>query len=145
PAELAEEVRATGRCFGRAVTESYTPETGEQAQAALSQTARTAEQLTHLYVNQVFQVRHQREAQLGTALGCRLYHPAPAPAAVALTAACNSVAVPFVWSTVESNEGSYEWQEQDILVDWAEQQGLSVSGGPVLDFSSALMPAWLWL
>src|SRR5262249_11943543 len=33
----------------------------------------------------------------------------------------------------------------DAVVDWAGRQGLTVTAGPLIDFSSAQLPAWLWL
>jgi hypothetical protein len=145
PPALAEQIRQASLAFGRAVTATPAEQTGPQAQEALALTARAADQLTRLYMEQVFHVRHQREPRLGTELGCRLGHALDAAAAESVLQTCNGVAIPFTWSAIESSEGNYDWQQQDALLDWAESQGLPVIAGPVLDFSSAQMPDWLWL
>src|SRR5262249_34468554 len=57
----------------------------------------------------------------------------------------NTVCVPMAWNTVEAEESNYDWAAVDALVQWASGQGLPVSAGPLIDFSSANLPAWLWL
>ena len=36
-------------------------------------------------------------------------------------------------------------EQADALLNWALQRGLSVTAGPLVDFSPAQLPAWLWL
>ena len=57
----------------------------------------------------------------------------------------NSVTIPISWNHVEAEEARYNWKACDALVDWAIGQKLHVAAGPLIDFSSALLPAWLWL
>jgi hypothetical protein len=144
-AELDGEIRAAGRAFGHAITETQPDLTCRHAQRALVQAYQAAEHLTQRYMDQVFLVRHQREPRLSTALGCRLEQAPPQEAAAALVPACSSVALPFRWVGIEGTEGSYDWQAQDAAVDWAEAQGLNITAGPLIDFSGAQLPAWLWL
>jgi hypothetical protein len=54
------------------------------------------------------------------------------------------VSVPLGWNVVEAKETIYRWKEYDEVIDWALGQGLSVSAGPLIDFSAAQLPAWLW-
>src|SRR5262249_31936114 len=37
------------------------------------------------------------------------------------------------------------WESADALVAWATGLGLPVTAGPLIDFSAAQLPAWLWL
>ncbi len=72
PASLEQEVRDLGLSFGRAATQEDPRQAGQLAQQTLTRAYRAAEQLVRLYWDQVFQVRHQRQARLDTTLGCRL-------------------------------------------------------------------------
>jgi len=144
PPELAQRIREISIAFGRAVTQGGTPEAAEQAQAALSQGYQAAEELVRLYVEQVFQVRHQRQPQLDTTLSCRLGASIPAaPTADLLAPAFNGVYLPLSWKTIEPSEANYSWDSHDALLDWAEEQGLHVVAGPLIDFAPNRLPDWL--
>lgn len=154
-AELNQSLRDTTLAFGRAATHTSggrpSAEETRLAQDALVQGYRSAEQLVGSYVEQVFAIRHQRSPQLETALGCRVTPANGAvPASLAddsvpFAAAFNAVSIPFTWSDVEAEEGSYNWKPYDDLLDWALARQLQVTAGPLVDFSSLLLPAWLWL
>jgi hypothetical protein len=117
-----------------------------RAADALTLGYRAADALVRAYVDQVFTIRHQRQARLDTPLGCRLGTGVPPePLAGALLAACNAVCVPMAWNTVEADEGSYDWGPADALLDWAARHGVAATAGPLVDFSPAHLPAWLWL
>jgi hypothetical protein len=146
PAPLDEQIRSASHAFGRAVTEETSDQAGPQAQTALELGYDAAARLVHAYMEQVFQVRHQRQPRLDTALGYRLGAAIlDEKTAGVLSPAANSVCVPFPWSAIEPSEGSYRWDMQDALLDWATAQGLPVTAGPLIDFSSAQLPDWLWL
>lgn len=144
-ADLEQQIHDASMAFGRAITAASSDEASRQAQVALNLAYQAAEQLVRAYVQQVFQIRHQRQARLDSSLACRLGTVAPpADLAAHLMAAFNTVCIPFAWNRVEGEEGSYRWQEYDALLDWARQQNLDVTAGPLIDFSSAQLPAWLW-
>jgi hypothetical protein len=142
---LAEQIRQATRSFGRAVTGAAPDQVDALAQTSLNQAYAAAEQLVKVYIEQVFQIRHQRATALETALGVRLGERTPqGDAANALLSACNSVTLPFSWHSVEPSEGSFFFEPPDALLDWALKHGLTVSAGPLIDFSSARLPEWLW-
>jgi hypothetical protein len=143
-AELEQRIQDASRAFGNAVTQPPSEEASRQAQKALDLSYLAADHLVQAYVEQVFQIRHQRQPQLETPLGCRLGRKPP-PHADLLRAAFNTVSVPLSWSMIEAEETIYRWEETDALVDWARQQGFDLTAGPLIDFSSAQLPAWLWL
>ena len=145
PATLEDTVLKTGVLFGRAATEAQAEQAGKLARAALDTSFQAAEELTQLYISQVFQVRHQRDDRLNTLLGCRVAGAANAEQLDTLLPACNSICLPLRWSAIETTEGSYYWDQVDSVLDWAEARGIMVTAGPVIDFSSAQMPDWLWL
>jgi len=145
PDPLAAQIRNASLSFGWAVAEADSAPGGAQAQAALVQTAKAAEQLTQLYIEQLFEVRHQREPRLNTALGCRISPLLDDSISDAVRQTFNTVGLPLPWSAIEASEGQYRWQPFDAALEWAENQSLAVTGGPVIDFSAAMLPAWLWL
>ena len=145
PDPLMDKVRQASFAFGRAVTQPPSDLVGPQAQTALVIASEAARDLVHTYIQQVFDIRHQRQPQLDTSLGCRLGSAVPEGAvADAVLGFCNSVSVPMAWHGVEPGEGHHLWDAQDAVVGWALDHGLAVTAGPLIDFSSARLPDWLW-
>jgi hypothetical protein len=145
PDELADQIRVASLGFGRAVTQPAS-EGGPQAQGVLDQGYQTAEQLVRVYTEQMFAARHQRQPRLEATLGCCLGAADLAEEqAEALGQACNAVCPAFTWGEVEPAESTYNWAPYDRLVKWAQARGLAMVGGPLIDFSTARLPDWLWL
>jgi hypothetical protein len=145
PAGLLQQVRDATRAFSRAITHLPSEQAGLHAQNALVLAHGAAEQLVEAYTEQVFQARHQRQPRLDTAFGCRLGAPPPDELAAALRPVCNSVCLPLAWNEVEPSEADYHWEPHTAALDWACHQGLNVTAGPLIDFSRARLPDWLWL
>jgi hypothetical protein len=145
PPELVEQIRQVSFLFGRAATRAPSHESHTLALQALGNAFRVAEQLVHVYLTQVFLVRHQHHVQLDTSFGCRLGAEVPeGEQAAALLQACNSVCVPLPWNICEATAGAFRWDSTDALLDWCDDHALAVCAGPLLDFSSARLPEWLW-
>jgi hypothetical protein len=143
--ELEKRIHDASIAFAHAVTGVPPEQAGQQAQRVLDQAYHAAEQLVHAYVSQVFHIRHQRQARLDSTLACRLGRTVPSEdLAAPLTSAFNSVCLPMPWAQIESEEATYRWDETDALVSWAQQHKLDIQAGPLIDFSSAQLPAWLW-
>jgi hypothetical protein len=145
PADLEESIRTATRSLCHAVDAAANEQGSSAAQLALSLGYQAADQLVHAYMTQLLQLRRQQQAVLGTALACRLSEVPAEHAAGALAATFDRIALAFPWSTIEPNEGHYDWSRPDALLDWADKEGLAVSGGPLVDFSSAQLPDWLCL
>ncbi|MHB1423594.1 MAG: endo-1,4-beta-xylanase [Gemmataceae bacterium] len=144
--ELERCLRDATLAFAHAVSGVSPEEAGQQAQAALDLAYSAAEQLVNTYVSQVFQIRHQRQDRLDSTLACRLGKTIPpANLAAELTSAFNTVTLPLSWRNIESEELTYRWEAADALVDWAQKQKLEIAAGPLIDFSSGQLPAWLRL
>jgi hypothetical protein len=141
--DLDRQIRLASLGFGRAVIEGTPEQASQEAQSALALSYDAADRLVRLYMDQVFQLRHQRQAQLDMGLGCRL--GSSAMHAAGLGAACNSACIPFPWCRIEPDEGRYDWDLQDGLLEWATEQEVSVTAGPLIDFSASQLPEWLWL
>ena len=146
PPPLAQNIREATRAFTRAVVRSGSGGDNPQADAALTLGCEAADLLVQVYVNQVFQVRQQRQPRLDTVLGCRLGLNVPdGDPGDALISSFNGVTIPFSIHDVAPAEGDYNWEAQGRLLDWALAQGLTTWGGPLVDFSNARIPSWLWL
>jgi len=146
PPDLMQQIRDASLLFGHAATQMPSDQAVQLAETALSLGHQTAERLVKVYMDQVFQVRHQRQPRLDTTLGCRLGSSVPmGDAATALPGACNTVYLPLAWRAIEPAEASYNWEPHDALLDWAEAQGLPVSAGPLIDFGPGRLPQWLWM
>jgi hypothetical protein len=144
PPQLQDQIQAAATAFGRVVTQEQPAAASRLAALALTLGFQTARQLVQTYVDQVFAVREQH-GKLDTTFGCRLGATIPSPAVAAeLVHACTTLCVPIAWHIVEADETTYRWKETDALVEWAVNQGLPASAGPLIDFSSAQFPAWVW-
>jgi hypothetical protein len=145
PVALNRLIRDATFSFGKAISHLPAAEATQFAQTALAQGYRAADQLVQAYVNQVFQVRRQRQPRLDSLLGIRLGAAPPDDLAEPFLEACNVVAIPFPWSAVEPAEADYRWGPFDALLQWAETNRRAVIGGPLIDFSATRLPDWLWL
>jgi len=155
-APLQQVLRDATMAFGKAATSTSTgkPTAAETqlAQQALVLGYQGAQKLVEAYIEQVFQIRHQRSPKLDTTLGCRV-QPVPGggvpdfltSGAVPFKRAFNNVTIAFPWCDIEAVEGTYSWSGYDELVDWAVSQELAITGGPLVEFTSVQLPSWLWL
>ena len=143
--EISEQLRCTSRAFALTVTQAAADQ-GPAAQSVLGHSYQAARHLTEQYVQQMFQARHSRQPRLDTAWGCRLADALlPPDQGRMFLDTFNSLALSFAWGDVEPNEGHYRWEGYDALLDWAQASDLPVTGGPLIDFSAARLPDWLWL
>jgi len=147
PPALDQQIRDACSAFGSAIALAPSASALPIAQSALSLAYHAAAELVAAYRQQMFEMRHQRQPRFDTVLGCRLGSSVPqGEVATAITEACNAVSLPLSWSEIEPEEaGTCRWEAHDALVDWACGQGWAVTAGPLLDFSSARLPGWLWL
>jgi hypothetical protein len=146
PPDLTQKIRDASVGFSRAVTTPPSEDAGKEAQSVLTQGYQAAEQLVREYIEQMFQARHLRQPRLDTTQGCLL-----GPGVLTsqhkdiLLQTCNNVCLDLSWKAVETTEANYRWEAYDAILDWAVEQGLSVSAGPLIDFSTSHLPEWLWL
>jgi hypothetical protein len=146
PADLPAAIRDATLNFGRATACSPSADSARFAQTALVLAYAAADELVQCYINQVFQVRHQRQPKLDTTLGCRLGTAIPEAAHEAtLAATFNTLCLPMAWGTVEPTEGEFHWEPHDKVLDWAITAGFHTVGGPLIDCAVGQLPSWLWL
>jgi len=53
--------------------------------------------------------------------------------------------IPINWSEIEVEEGKYNWGPTDSWVTWAAREGIPIVLGPLLDFSKAALPKWMYV
>ncbi len=114
------------------------------ARQVLSLGHQAAQRMVQSYIDQVFQVRHLRQAQLDTNWGCHVTAvPSSDHETKLLREAFTSVSLPISWADAQPEEGAWEWAELDRRVAWAGEN-FTVVGGPLIDFSGGGLPDWLW-
>jgi hypothetical protein len=145
PDELDALIRLAGLTFGRAATSPAVADADADGLAALELAYKAGTDLVRAYVEQMLHARHQRQPRLDTVLGVRLNGPVPPAAAAAVVAAINAVSLPMTWKAVEPTESQYKWESVDAQLAWAGENNLQITAGPLIDFSHAGLPDWLWL
>src|SRR5262245_35797886 len=127
---LAERIRQSTHLFGKAVAHLPAVDAVQDAEQALAHGFAAAGQLVDSYIEQVFQVRHQRQSRLDTWFACGLQAPPEGALEEAFMQTFNGVQLPFTWQAIETYENQYKWEAADALVDWAARRGLHMLGGP---------------
>ncbi|MBI3467675.1 MAG: endo-1,4-beta-xylanase [Planctomycetes bacterium] len=147
PDAARKEVRGVLQNLSRTLISQADPiHAAGQAEATLKQAIQTAERLTRLLSDRLFQLRHAQYPQLGTLLSCRVGKDATVVCnSPEFTSAFNAVAIQLNWRDIEPAEGEYHWEPFDALVNWCEQHHLVIKGGPLIQWSPNSLPAWLWL
>jgi hypothetical protein len=145
PVTVEELIRSASRGFCQAMAAASNAEASRTAQLTLNLSYQAAEALVQSYLKEVLQLRRQLQPRCQTNWGCRLGTVPAGAAASGLASTFHSLGLPFPWSRIEPSPDRYDWSQQDALLDWADSQGLGVIGGPLVDFSSTLLPDWLWL
>lgn len=118
----------------------------ERTTLAIKSALDAGEALVKLYTEQAFAARHEQVAQLPTMLGAVLGRETPRNGlASTYLEAANSVAVDIRWRDLEPTAGKFEWDALDEQLDWCQQHGLRVIGGPLLQIDALHLPDWLSL
>jgi len=133
--------RAT-HVFTEAVMRDPGPESDRGSDEALALAVETAELLVRRYEEQVFRLRHQRQAKFDTALGCRVSSVPPRGLDDVVRLAFNSACIPMTWGAMEPVETVFKWSEADAAVAWAADRNLRLFAGPLIDFSEAGLPEY---
>jgi len=132
--------------FYTAVTAGDRPEVADEAaNACLTATWATGQQLVELYVQQVIQTRITGGAKLPTQLGIDLETEPKRPWSNELKATFNAVRVACTWATISPTEGQNRWDILDAQVAWAIKHKLAVQGGPLIDLRLSALPDWICL
>ena len=116
-----------------------------------NESIRLAEQasdaLVDSYAAQALSYRKNAENELGTLSAAYVAPPGPIDSAneQAYLDAFNTIAIRTNWTTLETDMGKMEFDRFDPMFDWAQNKGLRVCAGPLIDFQSKQMPHWVYL
>jgi hypothetical protein len=129
--------------FGR-IMATYPSELADcQARDVLAEAFRLTDRLVPRYCEELFRIRHRHLPRLDTPIGCRLESLPPAPDVLAES--LNTLRLGLSWSRIEPQESQYDWSAADAVIDWAESKSMPIVAGPLIDFSAAGVPDWLWI
>lgn len=142
-AEQQAQIREISQAFGRAGTVESLEEAVVNGQRILRDALLLTDRFLPYYSDQLLALRHQRIPKFETILSCGL--SAVPSQMVEYGAAFNSVRVPLTWKEIEPSESRYQWDAADGVVAWAQANNLSVTAGPLIDFSRGALPDWLTL
>lgn len=67
------------------------------------------------------------------------------PVRAALLSNFDFLALPVPWRELAIAEGEYRWENVDQWVDWASRSRMPMMGGPLVSFSPAHLPDWLYI
>jgi len=98
-------------------------------------------ELCRLYMAQRLAFRRLSAAHFPVILGCAL-REVPVNSE-AFREVFSAVSLQTTWAETEPEDGQYNWDQFDELVDWATQQKLFIQGGPLIDLVHDSFPAWM--
>ncbi|MEZ6131020.1 MAG: endo-1,4-beta-xylanase [Planctomycetaceae bacterium] len=116
-------------------------QSSEAAVQAIRHTQAAIALLVTEYTKQRIAFRQLRMPHFPISVGCRLTEP-PANAD-AFMKAFSGVLIKTRWRELEPEDGDYQWDKLDELVDWTTSNGMFCIGGPLLDLSSDCFPEWI--
>jgi hypothetical protein len=140
--QFESELGELTRLFGTAALSADPVESDATAARVLDRSYLLADQLVRTYVEQMFLTRHQEEGKLGTWLAARTVAAIAPPLVGEYRRAFSAVRVGLRWADVEPEESRYNWAAFDAAVASAEELGLPVAFGPVIDLSPGMLPGW---
>jgi len=139
---LDQLIHDAHRSFRAAVLRTEAPElSAGAALLSIDLSSRASDLLCQHYMDQRIGYRRNRAARIPVFLGCHLNEVPEDSEAFCKT--FNAVQVDTRWNTLEHDDGEYNWQRLDQLVAWAQERKLFIVGGPLIDLSQDLLPAWL--
>jgi hypothetical protein len=136
--QLEHLVKESQQMFFRSAMEEGT---AAEAIQSLLVTRDAVGELCRLYMAQRLAFRRQRAAHFPVFLGCAL-HELPVNPEVFLET-FSAVSLQTTWAETEPEDGQYNWDNFDELVDWATENKLFVQGGPLIDLVHDAFPAWM--
>ena len=147
PAPLRASLAAAHEHLSWATTRKHEQvEAAARAELAIRAALDGVWQLNEAYVAQSLAARHQQSGKLSTLLGVNVGGAVPTGAVSReLSAAFNTVQVPFTWRDIEARQGVRDWKLCDAQIEWCRAAGFKVCGGPLLAIDKWSLPDWMYL
>jgi len=136
--ELDARLRKAQQVFFHSAMSSGT---ADGAVESLRMAQNAIEELCQLYTSQRLVFRRQRSAHFPIFVGCRLSEMPSDPDRY--LEAFSAVGMETSWALLEPEDGRYEWDRTDAVVDWAQSEKLFIFGGPLIDLASQQFPEWM--
>jgi hypothetical protein len=147
PDALRSEILEGTRQFSRAsTTQNEGPTAADWAEQSLATSLEAMKHLAAEYAEQALDIRRNLARAATPWFGVRLGDSQPSTAtARQLSTAFNMVSVPTTWRKIQALEGRRDWEVADAQVQWAQQAGLRVCAGPLLELDDRGVPDWTYL
>jgi hypothetical protein len=114
------------------------------ADRALEAALNAGEVLCASYSEQAWRVRKSNMPNVQILVGATLDERAVDQAfADHLLRACNTLAVPLTWSSIEAVQGAPVWDRWDQQVAWCQAHEVRICGGPLLKLDADALPRWV--
>jgi hypothetical protein len=140
PPSLLHHLQKLNRSFGRMIADDNMT-TSEKIEV-IDEAALMGDDCAALLTQYRFQARKERGLN-STMLGCRVSRLIEPSVQSEYLNTFNSVRIVPDWATLEAVESKFQWDELDALVNWAVQNKLKISFGPLVDLTGGRLPAWL--
>ncbi len=145
PAAVTQTVTEAVRYFGLAVQAQRGSEDSlVLAERAIHIALTASNLLAACYAEQALAARRRLTGRPPTLVGACL---GISPLAEATARKCrqvfNAANVPLTWRQIGTGRGTYSWEATDRQIQWCRSAGLSVCGGPLLQFDRRSVPDWL--
>ncbi len=114
------------------------------AQAAIDDAVDAGVILCDAFSSQVLEIRQQNEGRFSTLLGCRIEPDSSlGNMGGTIKSAFNLISVSADLNSVETSSGRRDYTRFDQQIAWAQENGLRVCGGPLVDFRTGGLPRWM--
>ncbi len=141
PPALQQQFSDMSRGFGQVMSDYPSAQADQSAQCVLTNSFRFVDEFAPFFANELFKLRHQRIPRLETAFGAQLNRLPQSPDELADS--FNVIRPSFNWRLIEAEEARYHWDAVDEVLDWAEDRGMPIVAGPLIDFSPSGLPDWI--
>ena len=147
PSEFEQQLaEATARFAAAATSQDQLELAASHAVVTLQLAVSLDRALGECYVTQAIAARRRQTPKLATLLGVNLGATVPnGTTAEHVLSTFNTAVVPVPWKSIESQEGKRDWATTEQQLEWCQQNGLKVCGGPLLQVDPAGIPDWLYL
>lgn len=142
PDGFLESLAETTRLFGRTLQAPPSSEADAWAARVIENSFSLGDILVREFTDQMFATRHHEEGLINAWLSARVSR-APVDAAGSYARTFNGIQIVFRWCDLEPEEARYDWSHIDHAVAQAKQDGLAISGGPIIDLAPSALPAWI--
>lgn len=143
---LDAEVAEATRLFSRAAAQqSDSAVSVPLALQAINAAAEGSLLLSTIYAKQAMAVRQQAVQRLPTLLGFTARASLDEDDIERAKKSFSTVAIPCAWNAVEASEGKRRWKGIDAQFSWAQQAGMRVCAGPLIECHDRSIPDWAYL